>query len=128
MSVFRQAMEKLRGARHIEWVMLAIALAALILLGVGGSSDSGEESTRLERRLESILSCIEGAGRVRVLVHSEEEAAAFAYQEEKTAGVLVVAEGAGNLKVNMELQRAVQALLGLQAEQIEILTMREGDL
>ena len=125
MSVFRQAMEKLRGARHIEWVMLAIALAALILLGVGGSSDSGEESTRLERRLESILSCIEGAGRVRVLVHSEEAAAAFAYQEEKTAGVLVVAEGAGNLKVNMELQRAVQAFLGVEADQIEILSMKE---
>ena len=29
MSVIGQAAEKLRGARHIEWVMLAIALAAV---------------------------------------------------------------------------------------------------
>jgi stage III sporulation protein AG len=42
--------------------------------------------------------------------------------------VLVVAEGAGDLKVNMALQRAVQALLDVDAEQIEILTMKEDDV
>ena len=127
MSVIRQAMDRLRGARHIEWVLLAAVLAALLLVTADAPGADVYESTSLERRMENVLSCIEGAGRVRVLVHSA-DAAAFASQDGQAAGVLVVAEGAGNLKVNMELQRAVQALLGVEAEQIEILTMKEDDL
>ena len=127
MSVIRQAMDRLRGARHIEWVLLAAVLAALLLVTADAPGADVYESTSLERRMENVLSCIEGTGRVRVLVHSA-DAAAFASQDGQAAGVLVVAEGAGNLKVNMELQRAVQALLGVEAEQIEILTMREDDL
>lgn len=128
MAVVRQAIERLRGARHIEWVLLAVMLAALVLMA-GSSPEEGEyEATSLERRMENVLSCIEGAGRVRVLVHSTDAVSAFASQDERAAGVLVVAEGADDLKVNMELQRAVQALLGIEAGQIEILTMREDDL
>lgn len=126
MSVVRQAAGRLRGVRHIEWVLLAVALSALLLMTSG--ADGGEtESTQLERRMEQVLSLIDGAGRVRVLVHSPDAAAAFASGDESASGVLVVAEGAGNMKVSMELQRAISALLGVEAEQIEILTMKEGD-
>ena len=126
MSVIRQAAERLRGARHIEWALLAVVLAALLLIAAN-EPDTGEyEATALERRMEQVLSCIEGAGEVRVLVHSADAVSAFAPQDGQTVGVLVVAEGAGSLKVNMELQRAVQALLGIEAEQIEILTKEDG--
>ena len=128
MSVIRQAAARLRGARHIEWVLLAAVLAALLLVTADAPGADLYESTSLERRMENVLSCIEGAGKVRVRVHSEDAAAAFAPQDGQAAGVLVVAEGAGNLRVNMELQRAVQALLGVEAEQIEILTMKEDDI
>lgn len=127
MSVVRQAAEKLRGARHIEWVLLAVMLAALVLLLTDEPADSGYESTSLERRMESVLSSIEGAGRVRVLVNSPEATAVFSGGSGSAGGVLVVAEGADDLKVCMELQRAVKALLGVEAGQIEILTMKEDD-
>ena len=125
MAFIRQAAARLRGARYIEWALLAIGLAAFLLLTADAQGGEAYESTSLERRMENVLSCIDGAGKVRVLVHSAEATAAFSSQDGRAAGVLVVAEGAGNLKVNMELQRAVQALLGIEAEQIEILTMEE---
>ncbi len=126
MSVIRQAVQRLRGARHIEWVLLAVALSALFLL-TAGTGGGEADSASLERRMERVLSLVEGAGEVRVLVHSPEAAEAFASGAERASGVLVVAEGAGSLKVSMALQRAVQALLGVEAEQIEVLTMKEGD-
>ena len=126
MSLIRQAAEKLRGVRPIEWVLLALLLAAAFLLTSAEPEDS-VGSTALERRMESVLSMVEGAGRVRVLVNQAETAAAFSDQSAQAAGVLVVAEGAGDMKVNMELQRAVQALLGVEAGQIEILSMKEAD-
>lgn len=121
MSLIRQAAEKLRGARHIEWVLLAGLLAAFFLMT--GGAEQTNQSTALEKRMENVLSMIEGAGRVRVLVN--EAAAAFSGSDGQAAGVLVVAEGAGDMRVKMELQRAVQALLDVEAEQIEILTMKE---
>ena len=42
-------------------------------------------------------------------------------------GVVVVAEGAGDLTVKMELQQAVQALLGVEAQQVEILGMEKTE-
>ena len=75
--------------------------------------------------MEAVLSSIDGAGEVRVLVNRAE--AAFASQTAPVTGVLVVAEGAGNMRVMIGLQQAVQALLGVEAEQIEILAMKEDD-
>lgn len=127
MPGIRQALEKLRGARHIEWVFLVLALAALALLLTDAPAEHSGESTSLERRLEAVLSCVQGAGDVRVMVHSAEAVSAFAAQDGAASGVIVVAEGAGDLRVAMELQQAVQALLGVEAEHIEILSMKEDD-
>ena len=69
MPFIRQVMGRLRGARHIEWVLLALALAAFFLLTADAPGADLYESTSLERRMENVLSCIEGAGRVRVLVN-----------------------------------------------------------
>ena len=41
-------------------------------------------------------------------------------------GVLVVAEGAGDLRVYMEIQQAVRALLDVELSAVEIVEMR-GD-
>ena len=124
MSVIQRAAERLRGARHMEWVLLAILLAALLMTADG--PDEAERATSLEKRMESVLSCIAGAGEVRVLVCSGDGGQLYGLPGE--GGVLVVAQGASDLKVSMELQRAVQALLDVDAEQIEILTMKEDDV
>ena len=124
MSVIQRAAERLRGARHMEWVLLAVLLAAALLMTADGP-DETEGATSLEKRMESVLSCIAGAGEVRVLVCSGDGGQLYGLPGE--GGVLVVAQGASDLKVSMELQRAVQALLGVRAEQIEILAMEEGE-
>ncbi len=127
MSVLQKAAQKLRGARYIEWVLLTAALAALVLLLTDAPADSAYEATALEKRMESVLSSVEGAGRVRVLVNSEDAAAVFSAGGSAAGGVLVVAEGAGDILVAMELEQAVKALLGVESEQIGILTMKEAD-
>lgn len=123
MSFIRRALDRLRGVKHIGWVLLAASLAALVLAG-GGETGLNTGATGLERRMESVLSCVEGAGRVRVLVNGggQEET-----PRSGQGGVVVVAEGAGELRVRMELERAVTALLGVESSQIEILGMKGED-
>ena len=116
----RRMLERLRGVRHIEWLALIMILAAVVLTA-GGAESGGTEATALERRMESVLSCVAGAGRVRVLVNEGDRADA-------PSGVLVVAEGAGDVRVRLELQQAVQALLGVETAQIEVLVMKEDEV
>lgn len=123
MAGLREALDRLRGARYIEWILLAMAAAAAVLLLTGSPRGGEAGRTELEARMESVLSCVHGAGKVRVLVHSGETTAAFAQAAEP--GVVVVAEGAEDIRVALELERAVRALLGVSAGQIEILDMGE---
>ncbi len=112
---------RLRGMRGLEWLLLAAALAAVLLMMSGGEQQRAE-STALEMRMESVLSCVAGAGQVRVLINGAQSAA---FEETPATGVVVVAEGADDLRVAMELQKAVQALTGLAAERIEVLGMED---
>lgn len=113
--MLRRALTMLRGARRIEWIVLLAALAAAVLLLTGAKED-GAQPVSLERRMEAALSMVEGAGRVRVLVN-----------EGASTGVLVVAEGADDLRVRLSLEQAVRTLMGIEADRVEILVMKEGD-
>lgn len=123
--MLKRALDRLRGTRHIEWLLMLIVLAAAVLLTTGTDFQGAAPATEIERRMEAVLSCVEGAGQVRVLVNSPESMPAFSQGEMKTTGVIVVAEGAGDMKVRLALQQAVRAFLGVDTGQIEILTMRE---
>ena len=105
--------EMLKGARRIEFWIAAAAICALLALSLGDGESSGASST--EARMERILSRIEGAGRVTVMLSGEEGA---------VEGAVVAASGAGNARVVLELQRVVQALTGLELEKIEIVKAR----
>lgn len=123
---------KLKGIRHLEWIVL------LILIGIAGSLllPSGEiptqkaELTALESRLARVLSAVEGAGSVEVIIHMDQETVAPAgaftvgtgtQTEAKPNGVIVVADGASELHVRISLARAVQTLLDLPASAVEVL-------
>ena len=110
-------MEKLRSARKIEWLALlvAIALLALILQDTGALSGTRDASTELEERLERVLSSVEGAGEVRAMVTEDENGG--------VVGVLVVAQGAGDIAVRLKLAQAVKALLGVDLNRIEVVKM-----
>ena len=108
----KQLGELLRGARRIEFWIAAVAVCALLALAMGGGNSSTGDA---EARMERILSRIDGAGRVTVMLSGEEGA---------VEGVVVAASGAGNARVVLELQRAVRALTGLELEKIEIVKAR----
>lgn len=147
MSFFGEIQEKLKHVKVTEWAVLLIALGlagALIfssgtnLFSGGGESPVSEPtSDELETRLASVLSCIEGAGKVEVVIYYAQAVQAQSNGWLNTtqtqadtggepAGVVVVAEGAGDLQVRIELARAVQTLLRLDADAVEIFKMEGG--
>ena len=105
----KQLGEILRGARRIEFWIAAAAVCALLALALGGGGDSPAYSA--EARMERVLSRIEGAGRVTVMLSGAEDA---------PEGAVIAASGAGDTRVVLEIQRAVRVLTGLELEKIEI--------
>ena len=115
----------LKGAKRMEWIILLAVGAALILLLSSRASAPEGQQTSLEARMEAVLSAVRGAGRVRVLVSSgEDDSQAFAQQDPKSVrGVVIVADGADDIRVALELSGAAQALLGVDADKIQVLKM-----
>lgn len=104
--------EKLKGIRHMGvLILLALLAAAVLLMGrLPGAED-------LEGRMARVLSQVRGAGGVSVLLRGDGE---------NVTGAVIVADGAGSVRVMLELQRAAQALLGLEAENVEVLEKGDG--
>jgi len=114
---------KIKGARGVEWIAILAGLAIAVLLMARPAGDAGG-ATDLEARLARALSSIDGAGRVQVVINQEDVIAAFGQSAQpRIIGVLVVAEGADDLKVALELMRAVQALTGAERTAIEVMKM-----
>jgi hypothetical protein len=119
----------LKGAKRMEWILLLAVAAALILL-VTSRGVTGGGGTDLEARMEAVLSQVQGAGRVKVLVSEGEADAAsgsFSQQaQEAVQGVVIVADGADDVRVALELAAAAQALTGVDADAIQVLKMEGG--
>lgn len=107
----KQLMEALKSARKLELFILLAAAAILLVLCMGGGTGGSAASVE-EKRMERILSSIEGAGRVAVMLSEDGEG--------RCSGAVVAASGAGDIGVALQLQRAVQALTELELAQIEI--------
>ena len=115
MGAWRGLKEKLRGARGLEWLLLLIAACVAALVLTRGGSDAGAQPTKLEARLERVLSAVEGAGEVRAMVSE---------QNGEIAGVVIVAAGAEDVGVRLSLMQAARALLDVELDQIEVIQMR----
>lgn len=124
------------------------------------SNDSERQVQRLERRLGEILSKIDRAGRVEVMITLEDTGEQIVEKDEETregaggettvytkegnvespfvsrtctpkiAGVLVVAEGAGDSVVKQEILSSVQSLFAIEAHKITVvkMSMQEGEV
>ena len=69
MQTMRSFIALLKGARRIEWIALAAALAIVCLLALGAFTPAPENTqTELETRVAEALSHVSGAGSVRVLI------------------------------------------------------------
>ena len=106
----KQLFETIRAARWLELTIVVglICILLVLALGSGGESAASEEEARMQR----ILSKIDGAGRVSVMIARDDGGSC--------TGVVVVASGAEDVAVMLRLQRAVQALTDLELSQIEI--------
>jgi len=108
----------------------------------------------VERRLEKVLSSIRGAGTVRVMITYESgpelvtamstdtnsniaenvEAGSggttpivLTEKQPNVRGVIVVAEGAADIAVRLNLQRAVQTVLSIPASSIEVFELEKPE-
>lgn len=176
----RSALKKGRKREYVIYIGLA-AVAVLVYAmtinsdgkaspqgdraGIVGesSSDSFATERELEERLEAILSKINGAGKVEVMITfdtTEEKVPALSSSVQsssfedggtlnrnetstpatisksgsnepivltqiypKVRGVIVLAQGADEISVKLDLQYAVMAVLGVEADYIEVFKM-----
>jgi len=104
------------------WLAAALAVAALaVALSSGGETGAASQE---ERRIAEVLGAMAGAGRVEVALFYQSSQGAF---ESATvpSGALVVAEGADDLAVKLNLIRAVRTLLGLPENAVDVFAMGE---
>ena len=105
-------LEAIKGARKIELYLAAACAALLLLMCVDDGGDGNSGKTQQEIRIEAILEKVDGAGSVDVMI------------AEGGGSVLVVAEGADDPAVRLQLTDAVSSLTGLGADKITVTKMR----
>jgi len=115
-SLFAKLTQTLRSARRLELILLVVLIAAAGLIMTG--TDRQSESDGIESRLERVLGCIEGAGSVRVAVNQATDGSVL--------GVIVVAEGASDMRTYLNIQSAVRTFMGIDLSMIEIVGMEDG--
>ena len=121
---------RLRAALTPQAVVL-IAAAMLLLLFTALPAENGE--TAIEKRAGRVLSQMEGAGRVSVVVMTRPAAqpasgglnaltGSGAGEKEVPCGAVAVAQGADDPLVQMQLTQALCSLLGLPASAVSVVT------
>ena len=166
---------KLKNIKHFEVIVAVLFCAILLVIYISGFSSSEKTqadttsltteqyATFLENKLSSVLSNVQGAGKVSVMV-TLECGIEYIYATEneevtntttsggstttkttttenivlvnasgknnpvvlkenlpKVSGVIVVAYGASNISIRVELMNAVTSLLGVAPENVQIL-------
>lgn len=132
MSKFSSLWKKLKSIKNIE-IILAVLLGLVVLLvffsssgaksGVVNNSSAFQNSyvSEIEYKLENLISKIEGAGTVDVMIMCEGDEKSSEDPYPTVVSAVVVSSGADSTKVKLDIIRAVEALLGLKTANIEVL-------
>ena len=91
------------------------------------AEDQNAEKTRLESRLEELLSNVEGVGEVEVIIMTGDEGNTENFSissKNEVTGVLVAAQGAGSAVTVQNIQQAIMALFQIDANKIRIMKMK----
>ena len=117
-----------------EWGILLLLGILLLVAGLPVSRKTNKtiqtqstEKTRLESRLEELLSGVEGVGKVEVIIMTGDEGndSSFSMNGQiSVTGVLVSAEGAGSAVVVQDIQQAIMALFQIEANKIRVMKMK----
>jgi len=139
-NTFSNLFKKLKSIKHIE-IILAVLFALIILLvyfaGFSNkTSDTGDtDSTNttisaytleVEQKLSNILSKISGVGDVNVMIMVENSTEFNTEILPTIVSVVVVAEGAENVWVKLDIIKAVETLLKISSANIEVLAGDSG--
>ena len=182
-KIFDSLVKRMRKNKKLEigvYAAIAIAVALIYITSAAPKTSKTDDKTKtaptnteyavsereLERRLESILSSISGAGNVRVMITydttsqmvpalstdtqkngSESNDGLNSYSQAESSspatgsgsggnspiiiteilpkirGVIVIAEGAADISIRLNLQYAVQTVLGIDASCVEVFEM-----
>ena len=137
--------EKLKNIKHIEiyiTIIFAIILILIFTSSMGNKKTSSsytkstitEETTitnyvnNMEQKLEQILSKVQGASNVSVMITLDLDNASIKDNVIQTdefpniKGVIIVANGVNNTQVKMNVLKAVQAVIDISSGRIEILS------
>ena len=126
-------LKKLKGVKNGEWILLLFAAGILLLYF---SSGGAVQDNTAEGRLSSVLSGIEGAGKVEVFIsYSEQQSSVYTFGSadsdnasgRQINGVVVVASGAGDTTVRLKLAEAVRVALGVDAASVSVYKMGSGE-
>ena len=122
---------------RLGWKEWGVFLLLGILLLVAGlpvtrknsktAEDQNAEKTRLESRLEELLSNVEGVGEVEVIIMTGDEGNTENFSissKNEVTGVLVAAQGAGSAVTVQNIQQAIMALFQIDANKIRIMKMK----
>lgn len=138
--------DKLKNIKHIE-IYITIIFIIILLLILFSSSSSKQKTTtsksssnkveqttittyidEMENKLEHILSQVEGASNVNVMLTLNMDDAIIKDNIIQTQGfpnvkgVIIVANGVENTMVRMNILKAVQAVIDISSGRIEILS------
>jgi len=128
---------KIRTIKNIEIIIGVVIICMVVLIyssvtsktSGGNADDTGNvqtetDGTDLENRLSAILSKIEGAGNVSVMVTYQTDSVASASSEAEEGaeikGVVIVADGAEDVRVRLDLIKAARTLLDVDADAIQV--------
>ncbi|MBQ5926296.1 MAG: hypothetical protein IIX01_00030 [Clostridia bacterium] len=112
-SKFRLKNERIKDVVLLSVLALALCFAVwkIFLTKSDRSQTVSAKKTEQEIALEELLSQIDGAGEVRVMIGIDEE---------EITSVVIVCDGAKNIRVNTELREAAATALGTQEKNVKI--------
>jgi len=136
--------EKLKNIKHIE-IYITIIFAIVLILIFFSSTDSNKSNTHkstviteqatitsyvsnMENKLEDILSQVQGASNVNVMITLDMSGSTVKDNIIQTGdfpkikGVVIVAKGVNNTAVKMNILKAVQTVIDISSGRIEILS------
>ncbi len=112
-------MEAIKQLKLNKTTILIIGIIGLILMFFSGAKNEPVYDSE-EDRLAHILSNIEGAGEVKVMLSAGEEPSSM-FAEKKGSeyiGAVILAEGGEKSSVRAKIIKAVEAVTGLEAHRI----------
>ncbi len=113
-----EALSKIRGAGAVE-VMLTYENGKELI-------PAYETDTQSNTQSGEIVSSNASTRPVTVTKGGQEEAIIVKEVEPRIRGVIVIAEGAEDIQVRMDLARAASKALGVEAERVEVFTMERA--